>query len=43
VVLVKAPGATGRLTDAYFDRGLPPGVTCEVVTADDLARHVGRV
>jgi (4-(4-[2-(gamma-L-glutamylamino)ethyl]phenoxymethyl)furan-2-yl)methanamine synthase len=38
LVLVKPPGATGTLTDAYFAQALPPGVRCEIVTADDLAR-----
>jgi aspartokinase-like uncharacterized kinase len=38
VVLVKPPGATGQLTDAYFERALPPGVTCEIVPADDEER-----
>ena len=38
LVLVKPPGATGQLTDAYFERALPAGVTCEVVTPDDRDR-----
>ena len=38
LVLVKPPGATGELTDAYFERALPDGVTCEVVTPDDKDR-----
>jgi len=38
VVLVKPPGATGQLTDACFERALPPGVTCEIVLADDTER-----
>ena len=35
LVLVKAPGATGQLTDAHFDQALPAGVTCTIVSADD--------
>ena len=35
LVLVKAPGANGRLTDAYFERALPPGVRSEIVHADN--------
>ena len=38
LVLVKPPGATGRLTDTYFERALPAGVTCEIVTADNHER-----
>jgi probable H4MPT-linked C1 transfer pathway protein len=38
LVLVKPPGATGKLTDAYFEQALPPGVTCEIVRADEEAR-----
>ena len=38
VVFVKPPGATGQLTDACFERALPPGVTCEIVLADDTER-----
>jgi probable H4MPT-linked C1 transfer pathway protein len=38
LVLIKAPGATGQLTDAYFERALPPGVKCEIVPADDRER-----
>jgi aspartokinase-like uncharacterized kinase len=38
LVLVKPPGATGTLTDAYFSRALPSDITCEVVTGDDLGR-----
>jgi len=37
VVLVKAPGASGVLVDAYFERAAPAGVESHVVTADDLA------
>ena len=36
VVLVKAPGATGVLVDAYFERAVPAGVESRVVTADDV-------
>jgi (4-(4-[2-(gamma-L-glutamylamino)ethyl]phenoxymethyl)furan-2-yl)methanamine synthase len=35
LVLVKAPGATGSLTDAFFARALPPGVTSQIVDAAD--------
>jgi (4-(4-[2-(gamma-L-glutamylamino)ethyl]phenoxymethyl)furan-2-yl)methanamine synthase len=38
VILVKPPGATGTLTDPYFEQALPREVRCEIVTADDLAR-----
>jgi probable H4MPT-linked C1 transfer pathway protein len=38
LALIKPPGATGQLTDAYFERALPPGITCAIVTADDAAR-----
>jgi len=41
LVLVKPPGATGALVDPYFARALPPGVTCEIVAADDVA-HLRR-
>jgi (4-(4-[2-(gamma-L-glutamylamino)ethyl]phenoxymethyl)furan-2-yl)methanamine synthase len=47
LVLVKPPGATGVLTDAYFARARPAGVECLELTADRLEtlRHslVGRV
>jgi aspartokinase-like uncharacterized kinase len=36
VVLVKPPGATGALVDAYFPRALPASVTPVVVCADRL-------
>jgi len=46
LVLVKAPGATGELTDAYFKRALPDGVERRIIAADQLEalRHslVGR-
>jgi len=35
LVLVKAPGASGQLTDPYFERALPAAVECRVVAADD--------
>ena len=35
VVLVKAPGATGELADAYFERTLRPALESRIVTADD--------
>jgi (4-(4-[2-(gamma-L-glutamylamino)ethyl]phenoxymethyl)furan-2-yl)methanamine synthase len=35
LVLVKPPGATAPLTDAYFERALPAGVGVEIVRADD--------
>jgi probable H4MPT-linked C1 transfer pathway protein len=35
LVLVKAPGATGQLTDAYFEQARSPGVTCTIVAAGD--------
>lgn len=35
LVLVKPPGATGQLTDPYLEQALLPGVTCEIVAADD--------
>ncbi len=35
VVLVKAPGASGDLVDAYYDRTLRPTLESRVVTADD--------
>jgi (4-(4-[2-(gamma-L-glutamylamino)ethyl]phenoxymethyl)furan-2-yl)methanamine synthase len=38
LLLVKPAGAAGTLTDAYFGRALPPGVTCEVISAGDLPR-----
>ena len=38
LVLIKPPGATGQLTDSYFDRAIPPGVTVEIVPADDHER-----
>jgi len=38
LVLVKAPGATGELTDAYFERVRPDDAACHVVTADRLDR-----
>jgi aspartokinase-like uncharacterized kinase len=36
LVLVKAPGATGTLTDAYFEQALPAGLEVRVVPADRL-------
>ncbi len=36
LVLVKAPGATGALTDPYFERAVPAGVRCEIIAADDV-------
>jgi aspartokinase-like uncharacterized kinase len=36
LVLVKAPGATGALTDSYFERALPEDVESRVVRADEL-------
>ena len=36
VVLVKAPGASGDLVDASYDRTLPPTLESRVVTADDV-------
>ena len=36
LVLVKAPGATGQLTDTYFERALPPGVESHIIAADQL-------
>ncbi|HEV8393241.1 MAG TPA: hydantoinase/oxoprolinase family protein [Vicinamibacterales bacterium] len=38
LILVKAPGATGDLIDAYFDRARPVGVDVEVVPADRIER-----
>jgi aspartokinase-like uncharacterized kinase len=38
LILVKPAGATGMLTDACFERAVPPRVTCEVIPADDLPR-----
>lgn len=38
LVLVKPPGATGQLTDAYFEQALPRGVALEIVRADDKKR-----
>jgi len=38
LVLVKAPGASGAVTDSYFQQALPRGVTCEIVPADDKKR-----
>ena len=35
LVLVKAPGASGQLTDSYFERALPAAVECRGVAADD--------
>jgi probable H4MPT-linked C1 transfer pathway protein len=35
LVLVKPPGATGDLVDAYFERALPAGLDVHVVPADD--------
>jgi aspartokinase-like uncharacterized kinase len=35
LVLVKPPGATGNLVDAYFERALPAGLDVRVVPADD--------
>ena len=36
LVLIKAPGATGALTDSYFERALPEDVESRVVRADEL-------
>jgi len=36
LVLVKAPAASGQLTDAYFERALPAGVEPHTVLADQL-------
>jgi probable H4MPT-linked C1 transfer pathway protein len=36
LVLVKAPGASGNLVDAYFERALPAGITSRIVTADQF-------
>jgi len=33
---VKAPGATGELTDVYFERALPAGVESRIIAADQL-------
>ena len=38
LTLVKPPGAIGGLTDAHFDRAVPPRVRCDVIPADDLPR-----
>jgi probable H4MPT-linked C1 transfer pathway protein len=38
LALIKPPGATGQLTDAYFEAALPPGITCAIVAADDEAK-----
>ena len=38
LVLVKAPGATGVVTDAYFDRARPGDVACHAIPADSLDR-----
>jgi (4-(4-[2-(gamma-L-glutamylamino)ethyl]phenoxymethyl)furan-2-yl)methanamine synthase len=38
LVLVKAPGATGNLVDAYFERALPAGIDVHVVPADQVER-----
>ena len=35
LVLIKAPGATGSLVDAYFERARPAGIDVHVVPADD--------
>jgi aspartokinase-like uncharacterized kinase len=35
LVLVKAPGARGQLTDPYFERALPAGIECQMVAADE--------
>jgi hypothetical protein len=35
LVLIKPPGATGQLTDAYFEQTLPPGLKCQILAADD--------
>jgi aspartokinase-like uncharacterized kinase len=45
LVLVKAPGAVGQLTDPYFARALPAGIDCQVVAAnrlDELRELVAR-
>jgi aspartokinase-like uncharacterized kinase len=36
VVLVKAPGASGDLVDAYYEHALRPTLESRVVTADDV-------
>jgi len=48
LVLVKAPGASGRLVDAYFERAVPAGLDVHVVPADDqgglkTALYLGRL
>jgi (4-(4-[2-(gamma-L-glutamylamino)ethyl]phenoxymethyl)furan-2-yl)methanamine synthase len=47
LILVKPPGATGALTDAYFERAMRPGIESLTLTADrleELRRSlVGRV
>jgi aspartokinase-like uncharacterized kinase len=39
LVLVKPPGASGNLVDAYFEQVLPAGVTAVAVPADELERR----
>ena len=38
LILIKPPGATGHLVDAYFDRALPAGLDVHVVPADQVER-----
>jgi aspartokinase-like uncharacterized kinase len=38
LVLIKPPGATGNLVDAYFERALPAGLDVHVVPADQVER-----
>jgi len=38
LVLIKPPGATGDLVDAYFERALPAGIDVHVVPADQVER-----
>jgi aspartokinase-like uncharacterized kinase len=42
LVLIKAPGATGNLVDAYFERARPAGLDVRVVPADQLTM-VGQI
>ena len=36
LVLIKPPGASGQMVDAYFSRALPPAVTSVIVAADQV-------
>jgi probable H4MPT-linked C1 transfer pathway protein len=38
LVVIKPPGATGQLVDAYFERALPAGIDVHVVPADQVER-----